>query len=72
MLTWHTGKTAVHKVEAAVRAGIQSAHETWEPSDHPSQEMMLRWLGIDFEDGTADDGEPAWCILPQTIEKEVI
>lgn len=52
VLTWDAGKTAVDNVEAAVRAGFQSAHETWEPSDHPSQEMMLRWLGLDYtEDG---------------------
>lgn len=31
-----------------IRAGIQSAHESWEPSDRPSQEMMLRWLGIGY------------------------
>lgn len=46
----------------AVRAGIEAAR--------PSQEDMLRALGLDYEDGTADDGEPAWYVLPQTIEKE--
>lgn len=33
-----------------VLAGIQDAHETWEPevAMRPTQEMMLRWLGIDY------------------------
>lgn len=52
----------------AVRAGIQSAHLTWEPADHPSQEMMLRWLGLTTE--RDDYGE--LYIPAQRIEKEVI
>ncbi len=37
-------------VTAAVRAGIQAAHETWEPEValRPTQEQMLRWLGIEY------------------------
>lgn len=35
----------------SIRAGVQAAHETWEPevAQRPSQEQMLRWLGIDYE-----------------------
>lgn len=56
----------------SVRAGIQSAHETWEPevAQRPSQEQMLRWLGIDHQDYT--DGDPQWIIPAQFIEKEVL
>ena len=34
----------------AVRAGIQSAHESWEPevAQRPTQEQMLRWLKISY------------------------
>lgn len=34
----------------AVRSAIQTAHETWEPevAQRPSQEQMLRWVGLDF------------------------
>lgn len=55
-------------LRAAVRAGIQAAHETWEGSDWPSQEMMLRWLGIEYDehaDGTLH-------IREQSIAMEVI
>lgn len=37
-------------LQIAVRAGIQSAHETWEPVDVPSQEFMLRHLGLDYHE----------------------
>lgn len=53
-----------------IKAGIQSAHETWEPADHPSQEMMLRWLGIDYEDSIFHKDQIF--IEPQFIEREVI
>lgn len=59
---------AVHPaLLAAVRAGIQSAHETWEPADRPSQEMMLRWLGIEHVVGLA-----VIAIPHQFIDKEEI
>jgi hypothetical protein len=45
--TDHHGQS-VTAFRQGVRAGIQSAHETWEPADRPSQEMMLRWLGLDY------------------------
>lgn len=52
-----------------IRAGIQSAHETWEPADRPSQEQMLRWLGLRY----GDAGRPTHIHIPfQTIEKEEI
>lgn len=36
-----------------------------------SQEQLLTLLGIDYDDGTADDGEiESWYLFPQTIEKE--
>jgi hypothetical protein len=54
----------------AYRAGIQSAHESWESADVPSQEFMLRYLGLDYWDGYADDGSNAWKIPAQSIEKE--
>ncbi|MBT2484803.1 MULTISPECIES: hypothetical protein [unclassified Microbacterium] len=54
---------------SAIRAGIQYAHERWEPADHPSQEMMLRWLGITHEESVRE--HEAWFIPEQYIEKEV-
>lgn len=51
-----------------VRAGIQAAHESWEPADVPSQEFMLRRLGIDYE----EHRESLLFIPEQSIEKEVI
>lgn len=38
-------------LQMAVRAGIQSAHETWEPEValRPTQEQMLRWMEIEHE-----------------------
>lgn len=52
-----------------VRAGIQAAHETWEPevAQRPSQEQMLRWLGISF----GHNGDRIE-IHHQSIEKEVL
>jgi hypothetical protein len=38
---------AMAGIRYGIRAGIQSAHETWESEDRPTQEQMLRWLGID-------------------------
>ena len=55
---------------AAVRAGIQAAHETWEPADVPSQEQMLRWLGI--KAGKTVNGDDAYFIPAQYIEREAI
>lgn len=49
-------------------AGIQYAHERWEPADRPSQEQMLRWLGIKFEQNDEYD-----IFIPkQHIEREEI
>ncbi|QIG59091.1 hypothetical protein SEA_RUBYRALPH_83 [Microbacterium phage RubyRalph] len=50
--------------------GEQYAHERWEPADRPSQEQMLRWLGIEFEE--YDDAGPMLSIPQQYIEKEAI
>lgn len=49
--------------------GEQYAHERWEPADRPSQEQMLRWLGIEHEPSFR---EGHIYIPPQHIEKEVI
>ncbi|WP_406245850.1 hypothetical protein ACI7YT_12480 [Microbacterium sp. M] len=57
---------------AMLRAGIQSAHESWEPADRPSQEMMLRWLELDYEESTDDEGEPSVYVHGQHIEREEI
>lgn len=54
----------------AVREAIQSAHESWEPADVPSQEFMLRHLGIEYTAGTLDD--TILHIHAQHIDKEVI
>lgn len=55
--------------EQLVRAGIQSAHETWEPEValRPTQEQMLRWLGIEY--ARSDDSERL-IILSDTIDRE--
>lgn len=50
---------------AIFNAGIQSAHESWECEDRPTQEQMLRWLGINYMTGP---GEIA--IYGQTIDRE--
>lgn len=62
----------VSLVTAAVRAGIQDAHETWEPevAMQPTQEQMLRWLGLDYDESFDDEGEPALHIYSQFIERE--
>ena len=58
-----------HAMILAYRAGIQSAHESWEPADVPSQEFMLRHLGLRYSDA----GRPTHIHIPfQNIEKEVI
>ena len=54
-------------VRFGIRAGIQSAHETWEPADKPSQEQMLRWLGIEHYEFDA-----IVHISEQVIEREEI
>ena len=52
------------------REGIQSAHERWEPADVPSQEQMLRWLGIEARPVYAE-GELVRLEIPtQHIERE--
>lgn len=58
-------------VTAAIRAGIQSAHETWEPevAMQPGQEQMLRWLGIEHNPNMVS---PMIYIHEQHIEKEEI
>lgn len=37
---------------------------------HMNQRETLEYLGIEFEDGTADEGTPAWYLPAQTIERE--
>lgn len=61
-------------VASAVRAGIQNAHESWEceTAQRPSQEQMLRWLGLDCKDSTDDEGNPSIYIHGQHIEREEI
>lgn len=63
----------VDAIRMAVHAGIQSAHESWEPEValRPTQEQMLRWLGISYAVGTygADD-VPCFHILTHVIERE--
>ena len=56
----------------AFRAGIQSAHETWEAETamRPSQEQMLRWLGIKFNQ--APDMRGDIFIQAQMIEREEV
>jgi len=58
-------------VETAVRAAIQSAHETWEPADRPSQEQMLRWLGVDARPARIK-GDVRVFLPAQYIEREEI
>lgn len=52
-------------LQMAVRAGIQIAHESWEPADKPSQEQMLRWLGIEY-----DETDGVLFIPDQHIDRE--
>jgi hypothetical protein len=54
-------------VMEGIEYGIQCAHERWEPADRPTQEQMLRWLGIDY--ARSDDGE-LLIILSDTIDRE--
>ena len=58
-----------HAMILAYRAGIQSAHESWEPADVPSQEFMLRHLGITYSQSTTFG---ALHIPEQLIDLEVI
>lgn len=55
---------------AAVRAGIQSAHESWEceVALRPSQEQMLRWLGLDYRETT----HGTLFVYGQNIDREEI
>lgn len=53
------------------RAGVQAAHESWEPADVPSQEFMLRHLGIEHEEQTTAGGREVIFVYQQDIEKEV-
>ena len=63
-----TGQQIRQLIIEAVKFETEQNDELRVPA---SQEDMLRELGLDYDDGTADDGEvPAWYILPQTIEKE--
>lgn len=57
--------------ESAVAASIQHAHETWEPADIPSQEFMLRNLGIKHKE-IESEGQMRISIRPQWIKKEEI
>src|SRR5690606_37471745 len=58
----------------AFRAGIQAAHETWEPEValQPSREQMIRCLGLDFKESTDDEGEPSIYIHGQHIDRDEI
>lgn len=49
--------------------GEQYAHERWEPADRPSQEQMLRWLGIEHYADVVGDRIH---ITAQSIEKEEV
>ncbi|QUE25377.1 hypothetical protein SEA_FIZZLES_83 [Microbacterium phage Fizzles] len=56
----------------AVRTAEQAALEHWEPADVPSQEFMLRHLGIEYEDARDDEADPDTIrIRTQYIAKEV-
>lgn len=69
-LTWeHLAQSFGQVSVAAFAAGVQSAHESWEPADVPSQEFMLRHLGIEHSPSFR---EGYIYIEPQHIEKEVI
>ena len=58
-------------VAEGVRAGIQAAHETWECEDRPTQEQMLRWLGIEYDNRYNEAGyEDGYLIIEQFIERE--
>lgn len=55
----------------AVCAGMQGAHESWEPevAQRPSQEQMLRWLGVRY----TESAEQGYVYIPlQQIEREEI
>lgn len=54
---------------AAARRAERAALEHWEPADIPSQEFMLRHLGIEHEE--YDDAGPMLSIPQQYIQKEV-
>lgn len=69
---WPTARgTAYEAAVRGIRAGIQYAHERWEPADHPSQEQMLRWLGLEYTEH-AYGGVTDLIIEEQSIEKEEI
>ncbi|QNJ55582.1 hypothetical protein SEA_PHINKY_91 [Microbacterium phage Phinky] len=57
-------------LRAGIRLGERMGLEHWEPADIPSQEFMLRHLGIEHEE--YDDAGPMLSIPQQYIEKEVI
>lgn len=61
--------TAYEAAARGVRAGIQNAHETWEPEValRPTQEQMLRWLGIEHEE---DPAVGMLYVREQYIERE--
>lgn len=40
--------------------------------ERPSQEQMLSWLGIDYEESTDDEGDPSLHLFSQHIEREEI
>jgi hypothetical protein len=58
-------------LRAVFDAGIQSAHESREPADVPSQEFMLRHLGLDYRTSWDDEGEPSFYLTGQHIERQV-
>lgn len=67
------GETLIENaLRQAARSAIQSAHESWEPADVPSQEFMLRHLGIRYEESMFSDNAHQFFIPSQYIDKEVI
>ncbi len=65
-------ESAIRRIgRAAVRGAEQAALEHWEPADAPSQEFMLRHLGITARPARIS-GETRIFIPAQYIEREVI
>lgn len=59
-------------VARGIRAGERAALEHWESADVPSQEFMLRHLGLEYEDARDDEADPDTIrIRTQFIAKEV-
>lgn len=63
---------AIEGYRLGLADGEQYAHERWEPADRPSQEQMLRWLGIENHEEPRIGDTTKLRIPTQYIEKEVI